>query len=343
MMKRSIGSRSRSLAWSLLILTAAVNAGLAQGETLQKGQVAVTFTYLRSDTGESFNFFGDRMRIIPPAGPSFRGSSETDVYSTDMAWGLTNKLELHVSVPFARGKVSSIGADGQALDTPDQSPSSSGLSNIRFGARYNFVSEPFFLTAKFDAKAPAGTPDPERLFSGASLPIREGQWDFDLTGQVSKGVSLFGRRLSIGGEAGVRFRLEQSDGGFDTFTRQAVPVKPANEFVYNFRATYGLLPLLSISLYGDGLAQGDFDVPFRFARVSNDGDGITVGTLGNIPAGFKPDFGQQTGRRIFSLGPLATVNLTSRTSVTGGVLFAVAGRNYPAGQFWVLSVSRFFR
>lgn len=342
-MKRSLGSKLRPLILSLPVMLAAVNAALAQGETLQKGQVAVTFTYVRSDTGESFNFFGDRMRIIPPAGPSFRGLSETDVYSTDVAWGLTNKLELHASIPFARGKVSSIGADGQALDTPDQSPSSSGLSNIRFGARYNFVSEPFFLTARFDAKAPAGTPDPERLFSGASLPIREGQWDFDVTGQFSKGVSLFGRGLSIGGEAGIRFRLEQSDGGFDTFTRQTVPVKPANEFIYNFRVTHQVFSRLSLSLYGDGVAQGDFDVPFRFARTSDDGDGITVGTLGNIPAGFKPDIEQQAGRRILSLGPLATVNLTSRTSVTGGALFAVAGRNYPAGQFWVFSVSRFFR
>ncbi|MGH9846576.1 MAG: hypothetical protein ACREEM_48375 [Blastocatellia bacterium] len=319
------------------------NAALAQGETLQKGQVAVSFTYVRSDTGKTFDFFGNRARIIPPAGSNFRGSSETDVYSTEVAWGLTNKLELHVGIPLARGKVFSIDAGGKVLDTPEQSPSSAGLSNIRFGARYNLVSKPFFLTAKFDAKAPASTPDPERLFSGASLPIREGQWDFDLTGQVSKGLRLFGRPFSIGGEAGIRFRLEQRDGGFDTFTRQTVPVKPANEFIYNFRATYGVFSRLSLSLYGDGIAQGDFDVPFRFARVGDSGDGVTVGTLGKIPVGFKPDVEQQTGRRIFSIGPLATVNLNSRTSVTGGVLFTVAGRNYPAGQFWVISVSRFFR
>lgn len=314
----------------------------AQAETLPRGRGVVSVFYLRSDTDRQFDFLGNRVRVIPPAGPDFRGESHTEVLSFDLAYGLTNRLEAHLNIPLARTRLASIAADGQPLNNPDQSPSASGLSNVRFGVRYNLVNEKFFLTAKFDVKTAAATPNVEKLFNGTTLPVEEGQTDYDLTGVISKSFSLASRSISVGGEAGIRLRRPQAEGALDTFTLKKLPVSPANEFIYNFRVSYGLLPRLSIALVGDGISQGNYRVPFRFTRIGNNAELKTVGTQGSLPPGFKPDFEKQTGRRIFSLGPTASLTITPRTVITGGILFTAAGRNYPAGHFLVLGVSRFF-
>ena len=221
----------------------------------------------------------------------------------------------------------------------EQSPASSGLSNIRLGARYNLLSRPSFVTAKVDIKAPASTPNLEELFNGVTLPIREGQTDIDFAVQISKTFSIGEHALSVGGELGYRVRLTQRKGALDTFTRGSLPVKPGNEVIYNLRAAYHVMPGLTLLLHGDGMEEGDYGVPFRFTRIGNDGVLRTVGAQG-APNGFLPDFAKQTGRRIFTLGPLASIGLNRRTSVAGGVLLAARGRNFPAGKFWVLSVSR---
>jgi hypothetical protein len=314
----------------------------AQAETLPKNRGIVSVFYTRSSTGKRFDFLGDRVRVVPPAGPDFRGSTRTNILSIDLAYGITDRLEAHVTIPIVNTRLSSIGADGKILDNVDQSPNESGVGNIRFGIRYNLMSEPFHLTAKVDIKTPASAAELEKAFSGTTLPIDEGQMDIDLTGQISKDLILFNRSLRIGGEAGVRLRRTQKEGALDTFSNRSLPVSPANEFIYNFQATYGLYKRLSVTLSGNGIIQGDFDVPFRFIRVGGDGELRTVGTEGDLPPGLKPDFEKQTGRRIFALGPLVNVKLSQRTIATGGLLFTVAGRNYPAGQFLILGVSRFF-
>jgi hypothetical protein len=327
---------------TMLIVTGALSSAFAQGEVLQKGEGVVSFFFIRSSTDRRFDFTGARVRVIPPAGVEFRGRSETNVFSFDVAYGLTSRLEVHATVPLVQTSVKSIDAQGRALSNSEQSPRISGVGNVRFGFRYSFVSEPFFLTAKFDVKTPRDSGDLEKLFNGTTLPVEEGQTDFDITGQISKGYSLFGRGLRVGGEAGIRIRRTQKEGALDTFTREKLPVSPANEFIYSFRVGYGLLPRLSVSLIGDGIRQGDYDAPFHFTRIGPNGNLKTVGTQGSLPPGFKPDFEKQSGRRIFSLGPLASVFVTPRTVITGGVMFAVSGQNYPAGRFWILGVSRSF-
>jgi hypothetical protein len=338
--------RSRHVLQQVIIVAlftfSAATTAFAQGETLQKGEGIVSFFYIRSATEKRFDFLGDRTRVIPPGGPEFRGKSATNVYSFDVAYGLTNRLEIHATVPLVQTGVRSIDANGEVLNNPDQSPRIAGVGNVRFGVRYNLVSEPFFLTAKFDVKTPRDSGDLEKLFNGTTLPVEEGQTDFDLTGQISKGYSLFGRSLRVGGEAGVRIRRTQKEGALDTFTREKLPVSPANVFIYSFRVGYGLFRRLAVSLVGDGIRQGNYDAPFHFTRVGPNGELKTVGTQGSLPQGFRPDFAQQTGRRIFSLGPLSSVYLTPRTVVTSGVMFAVSGRNYPAGRFWIFGVSRSF-
>lgn len=345
-------------AFSLMAATAAIllAGGLsqsevyAQAETLPQGRGVVSFFYTRSDTETRFDFLGNRVRVIPPAGPDFQGFTKTDIFSIDAAYGITRRLEVHVALPLVRTQVASVGRDGRVIQDPSDlgpndprlSPRAAGVGNVRFGLRYNLISEPLFVTAKFDVKIPASASEIEKAFSGATLPIDEGQYDFDITGQVSKSFTVADRSLRVGGEAGVRLRRAQKAGAVDTFTNEVLPVSPGNEFIYNFQATYGIVRRLSAGVAGSGILQADFDVPFRFIRVGNNGDLKTVGNNGSLPPGFKPDFEKQTGRQIFSIGPIVNFSVTRKTIVTGSIQFAAAGRNYPAGQFYTIGVSRLF-
>ena len=326
--------------WLILsVLVAAARLGLGQAELIPPGHGVASLAYIRSDTATRFDFLGARDRVIPQAGPLFTGRAITDVIALDIAYGILPRLEAHVNIPYSFSNQPSIDANGKTLPN---SPSNSGLSNIRFGARYNLLSRPFFLTAKVDVKAPAGTPDLEELFNGVTLPIREGQTDLDLTGQISKTIMLGEHAISVGGEVGYRIRFSQAKGALDTFTGAGLPVKPGNEIIYNFRGGYRLTRRIGLLFNADGIEERDYNVPFRFTRIGDDGALRTVGTQ-FLPGGFVPDYPKQTGRRIFSLGPLASVRLDRRTNVSGGVLFAVLGRNFPAGRFWVAAVSRVFR
>lgn len=326
----------------IVLLAAAPRLLLAQADVIPPGHGVASFVYVRSDTGTRFDFLGARDRVIPSAGPLFTGRAVTDVLTLDIAYGVLKHLEAHVGIPYAFSSQPSIGADGKVIAGREQSPSSSGLGNIRFGARYNLVSRPVSITAKVDIKVPASTPDLEQLFNGVTLPVREGQTDVDFSGQVSKAFSVREHAFSVGGEAGYRVRFAQKDGALDTFTRGSLPVKPGNEVIYNLRFAYRATSRLTLLLNGDGIEENDYNVPFRFTRIGNDGILRTVGTQGS-PSGFIPDYPKQTGRRIFTLGPLASIALNRRTSISGGVLFAALGRNFPAGKFWVFGVSRVFR
>jgi len=323
----------------LPMLTAVPHFAFGQAEVIPQGHGIASLTYIRSDTGTRFDFLGARDRVIPQAGPLFTGRAITDVISFDTAWGILKHLDAHVTIPYAFSSQPSIDTAGNILPN---SPSSSGLSNIRLGARYNLLQNPFFLTAKVDIKLPASTPNLEELFNGVTLPIREGQTDIDLSGQLSKTVQIGERSFSVGGELGYRVRATQSKGALDTFTGVGLPVKPGNEIIYNFRAAYHLTSRFALLLNADGIEEADYNVPFRFTRLGPNGDLRTVGTQ-NSPDGFVPDYPKQTGRRIFTLGPLASFSLNRRTFISGGLLFAVTGRNFPAGQFFVVGVSRVIR
>ncbi|MBX7222963.1 MAG: hypothetical protein K1Y36_23645 [Blastocatellia bacterium] len=326
----------------VVILSGLTERVSAQAETLPKNRSVFSAFYTRSDTDKRFDFFGNRVRVIPPGGPQFTGFTKTDIVSFDYAYGITDRLEAHFTVPYAHSEVATVGADGKTIKDPTASPVDSAISNVRFGFRYNLVREPLYVTAKFDVKLPANSGSLQKAFAGATLPVDEGQTDFDITGQVSKSFIVKDRTLRIGGEAGIRIRRTQKDGGVDAFTNEVLPIKPGNEFIYNFQVNYGINRFLSLTLAGNGIEGRSFDVPFRTIRVGNDGEVKTVGTKGKLPPGFKPDFDKQSGRKIFSLGPLANISITPRTIVTGGVLFAARGQNYPAGYFLVLGVSRIF-
>jgi hypothetical protein len=328
--------------WLIALLAMSPQLIFAQAEVIPPGHGVVSFVYIRSDTGRRFDFLGDRDRVIPSAGPLFTGRAITDVLTLDISYGILPRLDAHVSIPYAFSSQPSIESNGSRIPNGQQSPSSSGISNIRFGARYNLVSKPLFVTAKIDIKAPASTPNLEELFNGVTLPIREGQTDIDLSGQFSKSLLIGERPFSVGGELGYRIRTTQQKGALDTFTLGALPVKPGNEIIYNVRVSYRVLHRVSLLLNGDGIEENDFDVPFRFTRIGNDGLIRTVGTVA-VPDGFTPDYPKQTGRRIFTLGPLLSIRLSRRTSVSGGVLFAVFGRNFPAGQFYVAGITRVIR
>lgn len=333
----------KQLAISLLILLAALpDAAYGQAEILAPGRLFANFTYVRSDTGARFDFLGDRVRIIPPAGKEFRGQSVTNVLALDVSYGLRRNWEVHVTIPYAISQQRSILPDGSTIQSKEQSPSSTGFSNVKAGFRYNVWQSPWVITAKCDVKFAQTTPDLEQQFNGTTLPISEGQIDLDMAGQISRTIRIREHPISFGGEGGYRVRFTQGEGALDTFTRTPRPVKPPNEFFYSYRVAYPVWRRFTLLATGSGIEAHDYDVPFRLAALGNDGRVVTVGTQG-APDGFVPDYRKQTGRRISALGPLAAISLGHGTSVAGGVLFTLSGQNYPAGKFWVISLSKVLR
>ncbi len=317
-----------------LLLT---GVGFAQAETSQKGRGLASIYFSRNATDERFDFNGDRTRLTPAG--SRNGTLTTSLLTFQAAYGITSRLELEILVPVVlNSEVRTVGVSAQNLIEPRRAEAS-GIANARVNVRYNLVREPLFLTARFGFKSRANSTDLQRTQSPVLSPIDEGTNDYEFAGQISRRFGKFG----IGGEAGVRIRGDQTDAVVDAdpASRRRVTVSPANEFIYNFRASYAVNRRFSLSLLADGVAQGDYDAPFRTVFV---GDGFTPRTAGAIgaPTGVTPDFRRQTGRQLFKLGPFASVSVTPRTVITGGVQFAAAGRNAPTGAFFTVGVSRFF-
>lgn len=337
---RLIQTRNR---FALMILAlAALAAGFSstafgQAETSLKGHGIVSVFFSRSTADERFDFNGNRTRITPVGVPN--GSLTTSTFTIQGAYGLTNRLEIEVLIPVVlNSEVRTVGLGMNNQITPRRAEAS-GIASSRFNVRYSLVREPFFLTARFGVKTSANSRELQQTQSPILTPIDEGTTDYELAGQISR---RFGR-FRIGGEAGIRFRGDQSDAVIDNdpASRRRVTVSPGNEFIYNFQVSYSVHRRLTVSLLGDGLSQGSYNAPFRTILVGNGFLPRTVGTIG-APSGVTPDFREQTGRRLFKIGPFANFAVTPKTFITGGVQFAANGRNTPAGTFFSVGLSRTF-
>lgn len=327
----------RSALFLGLFLLALNGVSFAQAETSQKGHGLASIFFSRNTTDERFDFNGDRTRLTPAG--SRNGTLTTSTLTFQAAYGITNRLEVEVLIPVVlNSEVRTVGLNAQNLIEPRRAEAS-GIASTRVNVRYNLVREPFFLTARFGFKSSANSKDLQQTQSPVLSPVDEGTNDYEFAGQISR---RFGR-FKIGGEAGIRIRGDQSDAVVDNdpASRRRVTVSPANEFIYNFQASYSVSRRFSLSLLADGVAQGNYDTPFRTVFI---GDGFTTRTVGTIgaPTGTTPDFRRQTGRQLFKLGPFANLSVTPRTVITGGVQFAAAGRNAPSGTFFTVGVSRFF-
>lgn len=328
---------ARSALFLGLLLLALTGVSFAQAETSQKGHGLASIYFSRNTTDERYDFNGDRTRLTPTGTPT--GALINNSLTFQAAYGITNRLEVEVLIPIVlKSEVRTVGLSAQNLIEPRRAEAS-GIASARVNVRYNLVREPFFLTARFGFKSSANSKELQQTQSPVLSPIDEGTNDFEFAGQISRRFGKF----KIGGEAGIRIRGDQTDAVVDNdpASRRRVTVSPSNEFIFNVQASYSVTRRFSLLLLADGVAQGDYDAPFRTVFI---GDGFTTRTVGatGVPTSVTPDIRRQTGRQLFKLGPFASVSVTPRTVITGGVQFAAAGRNAPAGTFFTIGVSRFF-
>ena len=271
----------------LILLGAAADAG-AGAWTLQKGQFWGKLTYFQQRTQEwyvgkgRFGAPGTRARY------DFDGRYESRAVFVEGLYGVTDRLDLGLQVPYFDQSFANAAFAEPRTDT--------GLSDIRALAKLRLLAKPLVLAFKAGVKVPTGTFKNE----DGLIPVGEGQWDFDVVGQVGRSfwpLPLYGN-IDLGYR--VRTRNEQIDRD------------PGDEWFLNAEMGYQLVRQLMLL--------GKCEVLRSNPAV----------VFGGIEAEIK---------RITYLTPALLYAVGRRTTVEAAVRFSLNGRNFPAGQQLVLGLA----
>ena len=114
--------------------------------------------------------------------------------------------------------------------------SSTGIGDLRAGARWNFTQDTVVATLGAAVKFPTG----EFVNDAEIVPVGEGQTDFEV--DVEVGRSLWPRPGYVNGRFGYRFRTENEENGID----------PGDEVFWSLEGGYRWIP--NIRLLGGELA-----------------------------------------------------------------------------------------
>jgi hypothetical protein len=182
----------------LAVVGALLLAGLpthadAGAWVLPRGRTNVQVAFLHQDTTDRYFLDGDRIPYF------FDGRSRTSALYVDARYGLTDRIEAMLQVPFFRVRFDDLSDDRQ----------SSGLGDVRLGLRYNLLKDSPVATVDVRVKFPTGT----FINDAEVVPVGEGQWDLDLAGEVAH--SFWPRPFYVNGRAGYRFRGPNEESGID--------------------------------------------------------------------------------------------------------------------------------
>ena len=248
---------SISLILISVVVCSTVSNAVAGALTLKRGQLWVKSSFIYQKTDERYY-----SRNTPcPSGHDctrsgqrvpfpFDGESEFSGVYWELNYGLTDHLELKVQVPFFDIEFTDVA-------NPDR-PSTSGIGDIRFGARYRLINMPVVSTFKIEAKAPTGFFNKE----AEVVPVGDGQWDLEFGGQFGK--SLWPQPAYVNLDLGYRIRFAPD---ITTSSKD-----PGNEFFFRGEGGYNVLKSLLIKaavegLYGNNFQEGDFTVRESERRV----------------------------------------------------------------------------
>ena len=271
----------------LALLGAAADVG-AGAWTLQRGQFWGKLTYFQQRTQEwyvgkgRFGAPGTRARY------DFDGRYESRAVFVEGLYGVTDRLDLGLQVPYFDQSFANAAFAAPRTDT--------GLSDIRALAKLRLLAKPLVLALKAGVKIPTGGFKNE----DGLIPVGEGQWDFDVVGQMGRSfwpLPLYGN-LDLGYR--VRTRNEQIDRD------------PGDEWFLNAEMGYQLVRQLMLL--------GKCEVLRSNPAV----------VFGGIEAEIK---------RITYLTPALLYAVGRRTTVEAAVRFSLNGRNFPAGRQLVLGLA----
>ena len=194
--------RARSLllgavvAWALLGWSVSARAG-AWVYPKRASWLKLAFAYQSTD--ERYFLDGERIPYF------FEGQNETTAAFLDFRHGLGAGFDVLFQLPIYNIRFDDLADERK----------STGIADVRAGARWNFLADPFVATVEGVVKFPTG----EFVNDAEVVPVGEGQYDFEIGVEV--GRSLWPRPGYLNGELGYRFRTDLSDDRRLLFTRKA--------------------------------------------------------------------------------------------------------------------------
>jgi hypothetical protein len=218
--------------------TSAPSTLVAGAWTLEKGHLWTKITALRQVTDEEYLAVGgtgrepDIARFFEPGDRArYRENGHYDSLAIfiDLFYGLTDRIDVGVQIPYFRQKFENIGFRPANIAL--------GFSDIRGVIKTNLIRKPFVGTLKWGFKAPTGK---FGTLHGI-IPVGEGQWDFDLIAQL--GRSLWPLPIYANLDVGHRLRLKNS----------RINRAPGNEWFYNAELGFHPINKLLIAIKLEGI------------------------------------------------------------------------------------------
>lgn len=270
----------------LLVIPLQVFAG---AWTMQHGEIWAKASYLYQNSDKYF-CGGDRAFCAAgdraPYDPFIGGMSSNHTLVTDIYYGFTENQTVIVKIPF----------QFLTFENDFERFKSRGIGDIKVSIQQQLLRKSVAVAVQAGAKLPTG--EFSRFVD--RMPIGEGQWDFDLMGQI--GYSLYPLPGYVNADIGYRFRGKNTD----------VDRTPGNEFFYNLEGGYRFISPLLLKLAVTGLI----------------GDAPEV--LGLTMEGRKPS--------IHYLAPEIFYRINSELELNAAWQYPLKGENYPAGNVFILGV-----
>ena len=160
----------------------------------------------------------------------FEGRNRTSGLFFDLRYGLFKRLEIVLQLPVYN----------LTFDDLADSRRSTGIADVRAGARYALLDGQTVLTAGVAVKFPTG----EFVNDAEVVPVGEGQYDVDLT--LEAGRSFWPRQAYVSVLAGYRLRSANDESG----------IHPGDELIWLVEAGHKLVSRLSLKAVARGLHGG---------------------------------------------------------------------------------------
>lgn len=200
---------------------------------------------------------GDRARYRE------NGHYQSRAVFVDVFYGMTDRLDLGVQVPFFDQQFENVGFRPAV--------GASGFSDIRVFAKWNVIQKPFVGTLTFGVKAPTG----QFKSQDGLIPVGEGQWDFDFIGQIGRSFWPLPAYANL--DIGYRLRLKND----------AIDRDPGDEWFFHAEVGYTPRPKLLLavkveSLRGKPATVFNLKLPSDIKRVTYIAPTLLIGPYQNL-------------------------------------------------------------
>ncbi|MGH1364629.1 MAG: transporter [Calditrichia bacterium] len=278
-----------------LLLSLFSTSLFAGGWTQPKGQLWLKSSLLYQSTDKRFCHAQDATSLAfqqigcNEAGhstafdPFIGGKLTATGLFTEAAFGITDRLEAGLQVPWYRLEFTN-------FTDPERSPTS-GIGDIRLRLKWQTSELPVVSAIELIVKSPTG----EFSADAEVVNVSEGQWDYEIRGEVSR--SFWPVPLYVG--VGIGYRVRTDNDSFE----QSI----GNEFLLRLEAGYQIVKKLQIKADVDWL---------RGAR----------------PTLFATKRRVLWRRELLTASPVLVIEPIRNLQIETGVRLSIAGEDFPAGS-----------